>query len=258
MSGVLFDLEGTLFAAGRIIEGAPEALAEVRRRGLGVRFLTNIESRPPEQIAVELSCLGLEITEADLFTPITAAHAVISDRPGARVLPLLGPDLASSLDGVVREGPYTQVLVGDVRDVLDYQLLDKAFRAVRAGAELLALQVGPYFKREDGDHLDTGAIVAALEFATGVRARVLGKPSLDFFTLAAADLGIDLTECVVVGDDSTTDILGGATAGARTVQVRTGKFVDQAAHGDLYPADVTIDSVAGLPGVLDKFAALDG
>jgi ribonucleotide monophosphatase NagD (HAD superfamily) len=53
---------------------------------------------------------------------------------------------------------------------------------------------------------------------------VLGKPSTDFFALAAGSLGVSIQECVVVGDDATTDIAGGREAGARTVQVRTGKY----------------------------------
>jgi ribonucleotide monophosphatase NagD (HAD superfamily) len=142
------------------------------------------------------------------------------------------------------------VLVGDCRDVLDYAVLDAAFRAVRAGAELVALQRGRYFRREDGDHLDTGAVVAGLEYSAGVHARVLGKPSTDFFDLAARSLGLSVQECAVVGDDATTDIAGGRDAGARTVQVRTGKYADQHAEGITGSADATIDSIADLPAFL--------
>ncbi|HEY5249925.1 MAG TPA: HAD hydrolase-like protein [Dermatophilaceae bacterium] len=55
---------------------------------------------------------------------------------------------------------------------------------------------------------------------------------------------------MVVGDDATTDIAGGRDAGARTVQVRTGKYADQHAEGITGSADVTIDTVADLPALL--------
>ncbi|KQT01890.1 HAD-IA family hydrolase [Cellulomonas sp. Leaf395] len=158
--------------------------------------------------------------------------------------------LAANLPSVVIEPPYTHVVVGDCREVLDYALLDTAFRAVRSGATLVALQRGKYFKRPDGDHVDTGAVIAAIEYAADVTARVVGKPSVDYFQAAASSLGVDLAACVVIGDDATTDIAGGRAAGAVTVQVRTGKFADQSRAGAGEQADVTLDSVADLPGLL--------
>lgn len=156
------------------------------------------------------------------------------------------------MPGLVSEPPYTHVLIGDCRDVLDYPALDGAFRAVREGAELLALQRGRYFKRADGDHLDTGAVVAAVEYAAGTTARVLGKPAVDFFALAVRSLGVSAEECLVVGDDASTDVAGGNAAGLRTVQVRTGKYADQHAEGLTGSATHTCDSIAELPDLIAK------
>lgn len=252
---VLLDLEGTVYASGRPIEGAAAAIAELRERGLGLRFLTNIDSRSPAAIARELSGLGLPIEAQGIFTPVSAAIALIRavDRAGpepARVHALLTTDLLALIPNLVPEPPYTHVLVGDCRDVLDYPRLDSAFRALRQGAQLLALQRGRFFMRDDGDHVDTGAVVAGLEYAAGVSARVLGKPARDFFALAAADLGLEPADCAVVGDDATTDISGGKAAGASTIQVRTGKYAGQAAEGVTGSPDLTVDSIADLPAAL--------
>jgi len=268
--GVLLDLEGTLFAHGEALPGAAAAVAALREQGLGIRFLTNIDSLSPVSVAAKLAGCGLSIPVEELFTPVSAVRAFFAAAPGARVLTVLSTALRGEfahLEGDDREGDdregtptggtvcdgtarHTHVLVGDCRDVLDYAMLDGAFRALRSGAELVALQRGRYFRREDGDHLDTGAVVAGLEYSAGVQARVLGKPSTDFFALAARSLGLSVAECVVVGDDATTDIAGGRDAGARTVHVRTGKFADQQAEGITGEADATIDSVADLPGLL--------
>lgn len=247
---VLLDLEGTLYANGEMIPGAVDALAELREQGLALRFLTNIDSEPAERILARLAGYGLPIRPEELFTPVAAAKSLLASVPGARVYAVIARAMRGSLPCVVDEPPFTHVLVGDCQDTLSYPLLNGAFRALRSGAELLALQRGRYFKRADGDHLDTGAVVAGLEYAAGVRARVLGKPSTDFFALAAGALGVDITECVVVGDDATTDIAGGNAAGARTVQVRTGKYADQRAEGLVGRSDHTIDSIADLPGLL--------
>ncbi|HET8641157.1 MAG TPA: HAD-IA family hydrolase [Pseudonocardiaceae bacterium] len=250
MTAVLLDLEGTLFANGRALPGAADAVRALRDAGTSLRFLTNIDSRPPSAVAAELAGYGVDVSPGELFSPVTAALVLFGGLPTARVLPVVSAALAAELTGIDLAAPHTHVLVGDCRDVLDYPLLDRAFRAVRAGAELVALQRGRYFRRDDGDHVDTGAIVAGLEYAAGVTARVLGKPSPDFFVLAASSLGVAVTDCLVVGDDATTDIAGARAAGARAVQVRTGKFADQHAAGLTGGASATIDSVRELPALL--------
>ena len=89
--------------------------------------------------------------------------------------------------------------------------------------------------------------MAALEFASGVEATVVGKPSAAFFTGAARALGVQsLADIVVVGDDVTTDVAGAQATGAHGVLVKTGKFWPEA----LGQAGVVIDSIADLPALL--------
>jgi ribonucleotide monophosphatase NagD (HAD superfamily) len=85
-------------------------------------------------------------------------------------------DLAASC--ALTSADVTHVIIGDCHEILTFDLLDAAFRAVRAGAELIAPQHGRYTRNADGDHLDTGAVVAAVEYAAEVEARLLGKPGV--------------------------------------------------------------------------------
>jgi HAD superfamily hydrolase (TIGR01458 family) len=243
---VLLDVDGTLCAKGSAIEGAAEAVGALRELGLGLRFLTNTDSKPVARIRAELAAYGLPVCPGELFTPVVAAQQLLTV-PGDRVYPLISRALWDEVPGLATEPPYTHVLIGDCRDVLDYAALDGAFRAVREGAELLAMQRGRYVKRADGDHLDTGAVVAAVEYAAGVTARILGKPATDFFELAARSLEVSVKACMVVGDDATADIAGGAAAGLHTTQVRTGKYADQQAEGLTGRADPECDSIADFP-----------
>lgn len=246
----LLDLEGTLYAGGQPIPGAAETVASLRASGVAIRFLTNVESQTALDISRGLAAIGLDVPTDELFTPLIAARMLFSSLDQAVVLPLVSAEVRASLGEFTEGGRPTHVLVGDCREILSYEILDNAFRAVRDGAELLALQRGRYFLRPDGEHIDTGAIVAALEYTTGAQARVLGKPSGDFFELAARSAGVTPGDCVVVGDDGTTDIEGGRTAGAATVQVRTGKYERQRTEGVQTRADVDIDSIADLPAAL--------
>jgi HAD superfamily hydrolase (TIGR01458 family) len=249
---VLLDLDGTLHERGIAVPGAARAVLELRRAGHTVRVFTNTDSQSEATLVDRIRRSGIPVALGEVFTPMVAAKRILP--PDSRVLLLADPAVREDLAGHARPagpGDATHVIVGDCRETLDYRALDAAFRAVRNGAELLALQRGRYFRAPDGDHLDTGAIVAAIEYAAEKPARVLGKPSPDFLRLAAAPAGAETPDRLwVVGDDRTTDILMANRAGATSVQVRTGKYSDQQAAGDLARPTHVIDSVADLPALL--------
>jgi hypothetical protein len=104
------------------------------------------------------------------------------------------------------DAPPTHVLIADPSYRATYDDLDAAFRALRAGAELVATQVNQIAVRDDGEHLDTGGWMRLLEYATGQTARVLGKPSPEFFTAPLEALGRGPDTALVVGDDLAADI----------------------------------------------------
>lgn len=200
---------------------------------------------------------GFDVRGGELFTPVVAACQVLLAHPGACALLLVTDAVAVELAGACErvdpaapEGA-THVVVGDVRETLTYPLLDAAFRAVRAGAPLLALQAGRYSPAADGPHLDTGAVVAAIEHAAEVEAAVLGMPSRDFLAGAVASAGRRPASATwVVGDDRSTDVAMALAAGCRAVQPRTGKHADQAGRDDLPVPEVVIDTVADLPALI--------
>jgi ribonucleotide monophosphatase NagD (HAD superfamily) len=119
------------------------------------------------------------------------------------------------------------------------------------GAELVASQLNRSARRDDGEHLDTGGFVRLLEYAAGVRARVLGKPSPEFFRLAVDAAGVAAERALVVGDDLDADVGGAQAAGLRAVLVRTGKGAGPVPpDGGPGAPDAVLDSLAGLPGLL--------
>jgi ribonucleotide monophosphatase NagD (HAD superfamily) len=90
--------------------------------------------------------------------------------------------------------------------------------------------------------------VAALEYASGKQAVVVGKPEVDFFRLALEDLGLAAHEVAMVGDDAEADVAGAKKAGLSGIQVRTGKWK---AGGEAREADLVVDSIAALPEALE-------
>lgn len=249
---ILCDLDGTLYSAAVNVDGAIEAVRDLRKLGCVIRFFTNTDSKPEARLLGELRARGLDVRNGELFTPVSATRRLLGAAAYVNVLPVVSTTLQETFAPFVRrEGePITHVVVADSRDTLSYPLLDEAFRALRAGATLIALQRGRYFQSTDGDHLDTGAIVAALEYASGTTALILGKPSPEFLRLAAQSADAEPGEVWIVGDDATTDIAMGNAAGAMTVQVRTGKYRDQAIERETIRAVHEIDSLAFLPALV--------
>ncbi|MHA6667399.1 HAD-IIA family hydrolase [Homoserinimonas sp. A447] len=252
---ILCDIEGTLYGGDGTVPGAVEAIAELRAIGCPLRFLSNIDSRTEGDVLGRLRARGFDIRDGELFLPTTAAREYFARRPGAAVLTVATEAVRGEFLPIQDGQEVTHVLVGDCRDVLNYPMLDEAFRALEAGAVLLALQKGRYLIAEDGPHLDTGAIVAALEYASGQSALVLGKPSPEFGELAVASFGhssgeLPVDAIWVVGDDATSDIALGQRMGATTVQVRTGKFAGQATERVFHPASHQLDSITDLPALV--------
>ena len=142
------------------------------------------------------------------------------------------------------------VVVGDLGPEWTFQRLNGAFRQLLAGARLVALQRNRYWRTPDGLTIDAGAFVAALEYAAGTEAVVVGKPSREFFRLAADSLPPGSGPAVVVGDDVETDIAGARAAGLGSILVRTGKFRPEALAASPVEPDLIVDSIATLAELL--------
>jgi len=142
-------------------------------------------------------------------------------------------------------------VVGDAGENFNYPRLNRAFRTLVNGAKLIAAAKNRYFKDADGElSMDAGGFVTALEYAAGVEATVVGKPSPEFFHQALHSMGLKPEEVIMVGDDIESDIAGAQAAGLRAVMVRTGKFRPADLEGAIFPDEV-IDSVAELPQLLE-------
>jgi len=251
--GILFDLDGTLWFKGKVIEGANECLEWVRGRGLKVRILTNTDSRTGEMLRKEVADGGLDVRPGEIYAPADAALTLVRQQPEKRFHFLVSRALSPLFDPLSTANPPSDVVVvGDFRDNFSYDRINMAFRHLFEGAHLIALQKGKYFVRADGCYVDTGAFVAALEYASGKTARVLGKPEKEFFDACLSEMALDASDVVIVGDAVSTDIEGAVRIGAGGILVRTGKYQLGDEIGLSVPPRPfqVIDSVEALPRVL--------
>jgi HAD superfamily hydrolase (TIGR01458 family) len=228
--GVLIDLGGVVYQGDMPLPGAIEAIGTLRDSAIPFRFLTNTTSQPKRAILEKLEILGVPAAPEWLYTPATAARRLIAEeglKPHFLIQPLLMEDFEN-----LPTGGNAAVIVGDAGDGFTYEALNAAFRKLDAGADLIALAKNRKFVGQDGEPcLDAGAFVAALEYASGRKARVIGKPAPAFFHAAAADMGLAPDETVMIGDDAEFDASAAVAAGLAGVLVHTGKWTEGAADG---------------------------
>lgn len=253
---VLLDIQGTLLAGdGSPIAGAAVAVGQLKDMGLEVRFVTNIDSVPVAEIVERMRKAAIPAEEAEVFSPVSAAKRFLARKGRVKCHLLLPPAIVPEFAEFAANGDNVDwVIVGDCRQGFTYDRLNTAFRLVRQGAELLALQKGRWFVSSTGPSLDTGAFVSALEYATNKQAHVVGKPSTELMRIALEDIGGDPFSAAMVGDDVRSDISGAHAAGTRSVLVRTGKFSLSDLERSETKPDLLLDSVADLPAALAELA----
>jgi HAD superfamily hydrolase (TIGR01458 family) len=256
MAAILVDIDGVLHVSGEPIPGATEAVAELRRQGHRLRFVTNNTTRSRATLAEELRGYGIELDDSELQTTAVAAARALA---GKRVFALVIAALVEDLDGIqfVGEGAEAVLLGGadeteETGRVFSYMNLARAFAELELGADLYCLHKNQWWQTSRGPLLDSGAFVAGLEYAAGVEANVLGKPSPAYFEAALAALGAEPGLTWMVGDDLESDIAGAQRYGLKTVLVRTGKFrPDQLERSTVVP-DAVVSSIAYLPEWLEQ------
>lgn len=221
---VLFDIDGTLLRGSEPVEHAPEAVARLRGQGSRIAFLTNNSAAEPCATAARLARAGIQASQDEVFGtgPLAARRLRALGHESAYVLG--EPELESALarEGVAHAEDAPAVLVGICRS-LTYARLDRASALARRGAPLFATNRDATYPVEGGgERPGAGAVLAAVETASGRQAVVFGKPEPALALEAMAAAGVGPEDTLLVGDRPDTDIACAQAAGCRSLLVLTG------------------------------------
>ena len=256
MAAILLDIDGVLHVSGVPIPGAVEAVAELRRTGHSLRFVSNNSTRPRSGLAAELREMGFSLEDDELQTTPGAAARELA---GKRVLALVMAAIVPDLEGLELVGDHADaVLVGGCDETLEpnqvfsYMNLGRAFSEIQMGASFYCLHKNKWWQTSRGPMLDAGAFVAGLEYATGVEATVVGKPSPSYFAAALDALEAEPERTWLVTDDVEQDVPGARLFGMRTVLVRTGKFRPETFESAEASPDIVVSSLAHFPALLEE------
>jgi glycerol-1-phosphatase len=247
---ILLDLDGVLYRWPEPIPGAADAVVRLRTAGKGLAFVTNNASPTPRQVVERLASVGVDAREDEIATSAVATASMLVEQ-GVRRAFVIGEDgllqaladqgIAVSMDG---SDAVDAVVVGFDREA-DYTKLKDASVLIARGARLVASNADASFPAPGGEVWPgAGALVAAIESTTGVRAEIVGKPEAPLLERARATAGGGRP--LVVGDRLDTDIAGAARLGWDSALVLTGVSTRDDVERSPWTPTIVVDSLAGL------------
>lgn len=251
--GFLVDLDGVVWLGREPLPGAGETLRTLLERGKRLAFVSNNPGRPPADCARRLREIGADVEPQQVVTAgeVTARLAVERCGAGAGAF-VVGASAfrdaveAAGLEPLSAEDGFEAdaVLVSGHRG-FDYEELLAATRALRGGAALFATSRDPTMPMPGGAWPGTGAVLAAVETASGATAEIGGKPEPHLFRTARERIA-GAERVAMVGDRVSSDIEGGRRAGLETVLVLSGATSREGVEGAEPPPDRVLDDLAGL------------
>jgi len=249
---MLLDLDGCLWVGDEACDGAVEAVTALREAGLSVLYLTNDVRHSPEDFVRKLWRLGFQASTAEVVTAGAAVQYQLAGSGSGSAFVVgsqaLVDHVAAAGLRILNRTPFAtraDVVVVGSHEGFDFDELRLAVQAVIRGADLVGATRDPVFPMPDGPWPATGALLAAVEAATGRTASlVVGKPEPAMYEAARDRLGPG--RILAVGDRLDADVAGARRAGMDSALVLTGGTSrEQADAADPKPTH-TADSLAAL------------
>jgi 4-nitrophenyl phosphatase len=228
LNALILDIDGVLYEGNHALLGAVELIENLNTNDTPYVLFSNNTTNTIENHLTKLSRLGMRVPAASIITAASIAAKMIAQEAasGTRCFVIGEAGLVEALLKVGLE--VTQSEAGDVKYVvigmdrkLTYEKLKIATRAILNGAQFISTNADPVYMDGDGIIPASGSIQAALEAATGIQARMTGKPEPAGFLLALNQLGCSAEETGMLGDQPEIDLLGASRVGIKTCLIRS-------------------------------------
>lgn len=266
--GLLIDLDGVVWIGREPVPGSPETLRALLDAGKRLVFVTNNPGRHPAAYAERLGELGVEVGAEQIVTAGMVVARLAGEAAGAAGAgggafvigaPALKEMVAATGARVLEgeEGREAAAVVVSGHRGFDYGELLTAKRALDGGAALFATSHDPTMPYPGGEVPGTGAVLAAVETASGKRATIAGKPERHLFEMAREALACSFSgdgdekeqasqRVAMVGDRLSSDIEGGMRAGLETILVLSGTTTRAQAEAAHPAPDFVLENLSGL------------
>lgn len=249
IKAVFLDLDGTIYLGNELIDGAVEFLNRCDERGVQRFFLSNNSSKSVTEYLEKLHGLGIPAEENDVLLSTHDLISWLGDK-GVTETYLVGTEgMRSMLEEVgvsTRSGEPQYVVLGYDTEI-DYEKLATASIHLHNGIPLVASHPDMVCPSPDGGLPDVGAYLALFKATTGVEpSHICGKPNAGMILHKIEELGLQPSQCAMVGDRLYTDMEMAAQADVVGVLVLSGEATLDDLEAAPQNPDVIVDSVADL------------
>ncbi len=256
---LLVDLDGVVWLGRKPVEENLAAIRSLISRGARIFFLTNNSTRSRALYANMLRNIGIEVEPSNIVTSGYLAVAWLSEKRGSARVYILGEEglveeavIAGHRILTGEEASRSDAIIVGLDRNLTYQRLRAAVRALLKGSLFIATNTDHVIPVEDGLDPGAGAIIAALETATGRKPDfVAGKPNPWIIDLIERMHGISRENIVVVGDRIDTDMRLAISAGVRGILVLTGLTKEEDLSRIVGKEDLTASGVSIIRSLKD-------
>ena len=256
MESYLIDIEGTIVKDKSYtpIPGAVEWVENLKSKGRKFALVTNNTTHKPKDLLSLLWKIGFELDQENLHSCMSITLDWLKSENVSNCFVIGSNGLKKYLkeNGIkVHNGERITAVVVGLDDKLNYNKLKIATSTlVDNDAHLVALHANRVFKDKNGSLAPSvGAVVKALEYASGKKAVVLGKPSEVFYNRVLKRFGTPAESSLMISDDPLSDLLGAKKLGMKTAFVLSGKYKNQEILNQLdrefYP-DFIVDNITQL------------
>ncbi len=252
IQAVLSDMDGVLWRGDTPLPGFHNFFDFLQNRAIPFILVTNNAGKTLTQYLQRFSGLGVHLRPENILTSaIATAIYLRQELPTGAKLYVIGE---AGLQEAMREAEFSLVdnaptvdaVVAGIDRELTYQKLKQATLLIQRGARFIGSNGDLSFPTEDGLAPGAGAILAALQAATGVAPTIIGKPKRLMFDIAVQKIGCDRAQTVMIGDRFDTDILGGQGAGLKTIFVTTGVDNEESIRHKEIPPDAIFSGLEEL------------
>jgi 4-nitrophenyl phosphatase len=245
---LIIDMDGVLYLGDKPMPRLVDFFKFLREQSIQFTLATNNSTRTSQEYVDKLAGMGVSVSPDEILVSGQAtARFLAHEYPERTRVHVFGmPALKQAMidEGFVLADESVELVVASMDRNLTYEKLVEATILIRSGARFIATNLDPTQPTERGLVPGTGAIILALEAASGVRATAIGKPEPIIFQLAMEQMNACPETTAIIGDRVDTDILGGKRAGLITICVLSGAA--DRIEAEAIETDMIFDDIAHL------------
>lgn len=249
IKAVFLDLDGTIYLGSNLIPGALEFLERCEEQGVRRYFLSNNSSRSVEQYVAKLNAMNIPCTADDVLLSTHDLLSWLQKEGVTKTWAIATKGMCQMMEDVgisTRDDDPQYVVLGYDTEI-DYEKISTGSIHMHKGVPLVASHPDMVCPSPDGGLPDVGAYLAMLKVTTGKDpVHITGKPNPGMIMHKIEELGLNPSECAMVGDRLYTDMEMANRAGCISVLVLSGEATSTDLSQSGKQVSVVVDSVDAL------------